>query len=319
MSDDRKPRHGYFGEIWAAGKSVLEGMAVTLAELGKAPVTVEYPDRTDRPVVDTLPERYRGFLEVDLDTCTACKACERACPIDVIVIDLEKRADGLRGMTRFDIDLGKCMYCNLCVEACPVDTQSPGDTEASRCIRMTREFEGATTDFNTLTFRFIRPGDFVTPFKPRKGVVEPSPRRGDIAREVRRKAQEWNPGACASALAQIARSGSVGEVTREATVRERAAALAPRVAAVSADPAGLAELLVAEALGRTDCEACGHATCRAYADAMVEGRDVETWKCEPGAAKATRDTNLILALRVGKTPEEAAEIAVRVTREKHKP
>ena len=38
----------------------------------------------------TLPARYRGFLEVDMDICTACQACERACPIDVIAIDIEK-------------------------------------------------------------------------------------------------------------------------------------------------------------------------------------------------------------------------------------
>ncbi len=145
-------KRGYFGEMWAAGKSVLEGMAVTLSELMKPNITVQYPDRTARPVSEMLPERYRGFLEVDLDICTGCKACERACPIDVIKIDLVKRADGLRGMTRFDIDMGKCMYCGLCVEACPVDTMAPGDSEVSHTIRFTREFEGSTGAFETLTF-----------------------------------------------------------------------------------------------------------------------------------------------------------------------
>jgi len=41
-------------------------------------------------VVDSLPERYRGFLEVDMSICTACQACERACPINVIAIEIEK-------------------------------------------------------------------------------------------------------------------------------------------------------------------------------------------------------------------------------------
>ena len=41
-------------------------------------------------VQDTLPFRYRGILEVDLDICTGCLACERACPIDCIVIAVEK-------------------------------------------------------------------------------------------------------------------------------------------------------------------------------------------------------------------------------------
>ena len=59
---------------------------------------------------DTLPFRYRGILEVDLDICTACLACERACPIDCIVIDAEKdKPAGGLVMTRFDIDMAKCM------------------------------------------------------------------------------------------------------------------------------------------------------------------------------------------------------------------
>ena len=95
-------------------------MAVTFAQAFRRPTTVQYPDRTDVPVVDSLPERYRGFLEVDMDICTACKACERDCPINVIAIDIEK-VDDTRGMTRFDIDMGKCMYCGICVESCPTD------------------------------------------------------------------------------------------------------------------------------------------------------------------------------------------------------
>ena len=78
----------------------------------------------------------------------------------------------------------------------PTDAQAEDDDEPTKCIRMTREFEGGTPDFSTLTFRFIRPGDFVVPFKPRKGQIEPTRRRGEIAREVRRRAQQFNPLAC---------------------------------------------------------------------------------------------------------------------------
>src|SRR5215813_11418582 len=161
---------GYFGNILQSAKSVLEGMAVTFSYMFRAPTTVQYPDRVPVPIPDTLPERYRGFLEVDMDICTACKACERDCPINCIAIDIEKVED-TRVMTRFDIDLGKCMYCNICVEACPTDAKAPGDAEQTKCIRMTREFEGATEAFPSLTFRFIRPGDYVVPFKPKKGVI----------------------------------------------------------------------------------------------------------------------------------------------------
>src|SRR5215471_5247482 len=203
----------YFGEIVQSAKSVLEGMAVTFSYMFRKPTTVQYPDRVDVPVADSLPERYRGFLEVDMDICTACKACERDCPINVIAIDVEKRGDG-RVMTRFDIDMGKCMYCGICVESCPIPAQAPGDAEATKCIRMTREFEGSTSEFPSLTFRFVRTGDPVVPYKPTKGGPVPAtPRRGLIAREVRRTAAKLNPVAVRWSLAQ--RSGAtVAELTR---------------------------------------------------------------------------------------------------------
>src|SRR5207342_2264392 len=108
-------------------------------------------------------------------------------PINVIAIDVEKVGDQ-RVMTRFDIDMGKCMYCGICVESCPIEANAPGDAEVTKAIRMTREFEGATSEFPTLTFRFVRSGDPVVPFRPVKGQVRGTPRRGIIARDVRRRA-----------------------------------------------------------------------------------------------------------------------------------
>ena len=318
-------RRSYFGAIVAGARTTAEGMAVTLAQYFRRPTTVQYPDRTDVPVVDSLPERYRGFLEVDMDICAACKACERDCPINVIAIDIEKVGDQ-RVMTRFDIDMGKCMYCGICVESCPIPAVAPGDAEETKCIRMTREFEGATSDFPTLTFRFIRPGDYVVPFKPKKGVVEPTKKRGIIAREVRRAAQSFNPVAFRWSQAQQA-GGDVAELTRAEVVRARTDELAAKVAAArdaaggkvrsAGETAAIAQLLVAEALARTDCEKCGWPTCRAYADAIASGADPALDKCEPGGAKATRDTNLIVQLRRGASPVDAASAATAATLRRH--
>jgi NAD(P)H-quinone oxidoreductase subunit I len=307
-------KRGYFGNVVAAARSTAEGMAITMAQYFRRPTTVQYPDRTDVPVVDSLPERYRGFLEVDMDICTACKACERDCPINVIAIDIEKVGDQ-RVMTRFDIDMGKCMYCGICVESCPIEATAPGDLEVTKCIRMTREFEGSTSDFPSLTFRFVRSGDPVVPYKPHKGQVPPTPKRGLIARQVRRTAQSANPVAFRWSLAQRA-GGSVAELTRADVALARAEELAPKVAAAGAsddDNRAIAKLLVQEALAKTDCEQCGWPTCSAYADAIASGKEQALSKCAPGGAKATRDAHLIVQLRRGATPAEAAAQASTAT------
>ncbi|HEY4184941.1 MAG TPA: (Fe-S)-binding protein [Polyangia bacterium] len=291
--------------ITRSARSVMDGLAVTLSHMFRPPTTIQYPDRLDRPIVDTLPERYRGFLEVDLATCTACKACERDCPIGCIAIDLEKVGD-VRAMTRFDIDMGKCMYCNICVESCPIPNQAPGDAEVTKCIRMTREFEAATDDFSTLTFRFIRPGDAVIPFKPKKGVIEPTPARGGIAREVRDRAKEYN--ALAARWAESRLYGDSDEAVNDpAIVAARTAELAPMVKAAGEDPQKLEDLLFAQALAQTDCGACGYDTCRGYAKAVVRGDEVALDKCEPGGRRAERDLGLIAKLRVAERKPPPSE------------
>ena len=305
-----KERRGYFGKIAVAARTVSEGMAVTLAQYFRRPTTVQYPDRTRVPVVESLPERYRGFLEVDMALCTACKACERDCPIDVIAIDVEKRG-AERVMTRFDIDMGKCMYCGICVESCPVPAQAPGDAEATKVIRMTREFEGATSEFSSLTFRFVKPGEPVAAYRHAKGDLPATSARGVIARRVREEARAENPVAARWSLAQTAGS-AVAELTRPEVVRARAEALAAKSSLPTA------QLLVDEALAKSDCGRCGHPTCRAYAEAIASGRERALGKCEPGGAQATRDVNLIVQLRRGATPDDAVVHAILQTLRRHR-
>jgi NADH-quinone oxidoreductase subunit I/NAD(P)H-quinone oxidoreductase subunit I len=135
----------YLGNIKGTVKSFWHGMSITLSYMLRRPITVQYPDRTALPVRDMLPPRYRGFLEVDSAICTGCQACERACPIACIQINLEKDPANpkQRMVTQFDIDEAKCMFCGLCVEPCPTGA-----------IQHTREFEGSQRSVRNLVFRW---------------------------------------------------------------------------------------------------------------------------------------------------------------------
>jgi NADH-quinone oxidoreductase subunit I/NAD(P)H-quinone oxidoreductase subunit I len=147
----------YLDNIKQAVGSIFEGMAVSASHFVRKPYTVQYPDRTPVRVQDTLPFRYRGILEVDLEICTGCLACERACPIDCIVITAEKDPKTkLMVLSQFDIDIIKCMYCGLCSEPCPTGS-----------IHHTTEFEGADYSTESMIRRFVK--DPVAAYKPKKG------------------------------------------------------------------------------------------------------------------------------------------------------
>ncbi|MHB0877563.1 MAG: NuoI/complex I 23 kDa subunit family protein [Anaerolineae bacterium] len=83
--------------------------------------------------------RFRGALvqlkdpETGQYRCTACGACERACPHGVISIQTEGKGKE-RKLLAYTWDMGRCIYCRLCVEACPFDA-----------IEMSRLFEFTST------------------------------------------------------------------------------------------------------------------------------------------------------------------------------
>jgi len=146
----------YVNRIVHSAGAVLEGLAVTLSWMFRRPCTVQWPDKIERPLEETLPERFRGILEAEMRLCTGCQACERASPIGCILGRTERNAQTKeRFITGFAIDAAKCMYCGLCAEACPTGA-----------IRHTAQFAGATTDLQRLVLQYVPEGSRVVPYKP---------------------------------------------------------------------------------------------------------------------------------------------------------
>ncbi|MDT8447921.1 MAG: 4Fe-4S binding protein [bacterium] len=168
MTPKGSPVKVYFNNVLNGISSMFEGMSITLASMFTRAQTVQYPEVDPRSVASQrqnykgnfrgMPENYRGLLDVEMDICTACLICMRACPIDCIVITnvkcdkrvfngrSGKKAVQTRAATRFDIDLGKCMFCGLCTLPCPTGA-----------IFHTNEFAWNKEDLDSLVKRFVDP------------------------------------------------------------------------------------------------------------------------------------------------------------------
>jgi NADH-quinone oxidoreductase subunit I/NAD(P)H-quinone oxidoreductase subunit I len=213
----------YLRHIKEAVTTVFDGMAVTASHLIRKPYTIQYPDRIPIRVQDTLPFRYRGILDVDMEICTGCLACDRACPIDCIAIAIEKNAQTREILiSQFDIDMAKCMYCGLCSEPCPTGA-----------IHHTTEFEGADFSLESLIRRFI--AEPVVAYKPKKG-PEPDAEVAKLLDRGMKYLDEWaqpgsdKPAASAKAATITAAAPRPGAAPMPRAPRSAIAATAPPVA-----------------------------------------------------------------------------------------
>ena len=290
----------YFMNIVRSAVTVREGMAVTMSWMFREPSTIQYPHHPSKPDVklggpETLPDRYRGLLEVDMDICTACLACERACPIDCIKIDVEKvqlsqeeEAKPVRAMTRFDIDMAKCMYCGLCSEPCPTNA-----------IRHTKHFESSVAHLEHLTARFVRHEEPVVPFKVKKGIDFGSLDHGIIAEKLYVD-RPWDMGPIE--FPAVPRKTKKGPYVPPDWFSRPLSDLAKKAQGV-----GVGELqkILEESMAGTDCGACQYPTCHEYSEAIAKGACTETFRCEPGGADAQIEAGQIMAVYKGLDPEQA--------------
>ncbi len=100
------------------GKGLLKGLGITFKHTFERELTQQYPEQ--RPF---LQERFRGCLAFDFPKCIACGLCTKACPNNVLSLELVK-AEGAKKkqLQSYTIDLQYCLFCNLCVEICPTNT-----------------------------------------------------------------------------------------------------------------------------------------------------------------------------------------------------
>ncbi len=126
---------GFWKESWEMTRAAVHALTVTLKNLFRRPVTVQYPDVT-RP----YPDRFRGLLALTYDpetaeeNCIGCRLCEYVCPPQVIKVEMLK-AEKRNYAKTFTLELYACEFCELCVQVCPTDA-----------IIMMKSFDLATND-----------------------------------------------------------------------------------------------------------------------------------------------------------------------------
>jgi NADH-quinone oxidoreductase chain I len=173
----------YFGNIYKGVKSTLVGMSITLRYFFTKPVTVQYPEERM-----AIAPRYRGLHYLEQDLCIACRVCEKACPIDCIIIRFTRQPGNVNEWYEFTLDYNKCMFCELCCYPCPKD-----------CIHMTKEFSLVKYNrsqlvFDLLSWNGMRDSD-------RKTMDEAAAEKERKAKEAAAKKAAGGAAATASATA----------------------------------------------------------------------------------------------------------------------
>jgi len=132
------PKRNWLADIVLTAWSIVKGLSVTLWNVGRPRVTENYPARPAR-----IYPRYRGRLRQLRDEegrlkCTACLACQKACPtLALPTIEGDDKKGREKRAKTYVWDSGRCLFCGYCVEACPFGAIEM--TQAYRVVGESRE------------------------------------------------------------------------------------------------------------------------------------------------------------------------------------
>jgi NADH-quinone oxidoreductase subunit I len=116
-----KNQPGLLADVLNGAWSLVVGLRVTLKNWMEPKITVQYPFKEKL----SYAPRYRGRMvhlrdpETGRLRCTACQACVKACPANVIALEGDDKKGRERRARSYVWNQPRCMFCNLCVEACP--------------------------------------------------------------------------------------------------------------------------------------------------------------------------------------------------------
>jgi len=193
----------YLADIWEAVATTAKGMRIT-AGYGIDPretITQEYPEERREP-----SERFRGFLFNDIQRCTSCTMCIRACPIDCITLESIRGADKKLKLVSYDINIGRCMYCGLCVEVCP-----------PKSLTHSSGYEMASTERGELILHFVHEDPEEIKARVAKQVAEAAA-KAEAEKKAAESEKPADESARASGEAKTAGppAGTAGEEKKEA-------------------------------------------------------------------------------------------------------
>ncbi len=161
----------YFADIWYGVVTTLIGLKVTLKHMLTREVTIQYPE-----VKHAFPDRFRGMLFNDINSCISCDLCSKACPADCFHMTGAGKGKG-RYAPEFDIHIYKCLWCGFCTEACPTGS-----------LVMSKDYEVAGYDRDCMILNF---GEGERPEGDDAPVPGTMPKVPGPALTVPRVAHEW--------------------------------------------------------------------------------------------------------------------------------